>query len=402
MSSLGLAVNVGQISVILHGSQPSDSNSYSLIMDNMQIHTLIRGSGVRNLRFLSHDVTLYELSNFCPAPNVYVKDQCPTSSIDRCKRIRERHTKSPSGLARAILFRQKLCKPLSPETPAFLVDILLRADDECGEMSVHINIYDMTYRYIMNSEWVQNLTALIKGKSNEKESEELDSSAEAPPSLLNLFVSLSDCNMDYTPPITFRNPSRIIARMGEIRFSSNIVTPSATVQAYKVSLSDLRLHICNYRHSYNEENSLLSCAHRHLNKDDLFVPEKAKCLAGRNIVGLDDALCTMRFVNVVVLDTMGAIIFKSNTRLDHRQKDPATTIALTLGKLSIYACHDSFSCLSQTYNEWFIKTTALSEEELEKLRNISEAQIEVGPGKEISSAENECLLHIGQNSSSAS
>mmetsp|Transcript_1787 Transcript_1787/g.3835 ORF Transcript_1787/g.3835 Transcript_1787/m.3835 type:complete len:2049 (+) Transcript_1787:263-6409(+) len=400
---LGLAVNVGQMSVVLHGSQPNTSNSYSLVMDEIKIHTLIGRSGVRNVRFLSHDVTLYELSTSSPVPNVYcTRNQYPTSCIERCKRIRERLNKSPSTLARAIFFRQKLSQPLSPETPAFLIDVLHRGDDECGEMSLHISIYDMTHRYIMNSEWIQNLTVLIKGESNEKESEQVDNNLESQASLINLFVNLSDCNMDYTPPLTFRNPSRVILRMGEIRFSSNIVTPSATAQAYKVSLTDLTLQICNYRHSYNEENSLLSLSRRHLNKEDTFVPDRANCLLGRHIVGLDDALCRMDFVNVVVLDTADAIIFKSkNVRSGNRQNDPAVTVALTLGKLSINACHDSFSCLSQTYNEWFIKATALSEEELENLRDLSETQSEVDLGKEISSAEDECLLPVEHQPPSA-
>ncbi|KAL7539277.1 hypothetical protein ACHAXR_010928, partial [Thalassiosira sp. AJA248-18] len=408
---LGLAVNLGQMSVVFHGSQPNDSNSYSIVIDKMQVHTLIGSSGVRNVRVLSHDVTLYELSNFCPA----LGNQYPTSCAERCNQIQKRLTKSQSTLARAIFFRQKLCQPLSPETPAFLMDILLRGDDVCGEMSLHLNIYDMTYRYIVNSEWIQNLTALVKGETNAKESDMQHSAqveesvqrkeigVETSSSLINLFVNLADCNLDYTPPQTFRNPSRLIFRMGEIRFTSNIVTPSATVQAFKVSLCDLRLHICNYRHFHNEENSLLSCAHRHLNKEDLFVPDRAKCLSG-NVVGLDDALCRMDFVNVIVLDTLDAVIFKSNyASSGNRQNDPATTVALTLGKVSIYACHDSFSCVTKTYDEWFIKTTALSEEELDKLRASSEAQSELGLDKQkISSAESECLLPIEHQPTSAS
>jgi len=416
---LGLAVNVGQISVVLHSSELNESNSYSLIMDKMQIHTLVSSSGVRNVRFLSHDITLYELSNFCPAPDMCVRNQYPTSCIERCKRIQERLTKSPSTIARAIFFRQKLCQSLSADTPAVMVDALIRGDDECREMGIHINVYDMTYRYIMNSDWIRNLTALVKGKSSEgevgkqysaqEEQEEVvqeEVSLETSSSLTNLFVTLADCNVDYTSPQNFRNASRVIFRMGEVRFTSNIVTPSAAVQAYKLSLSDLRLHICNYRHCHNEENSLLSCAHRHLYKDDLFLPGEARCFVGRNVVGLDDVLCRMNFVNVAILDKLDTIIFKNNCGIDghqgHQQNDPATTVVCTVGKLSIYACHDSFSCLNETYNEWFIKSTALSEEEIEKLRESSESQSDVGVVKEAHFPENECLLPLEQKSQSVS
>ncbi|KAL3826376.1 hypothetical protein ACHAXA_008584 [Cyclostephanos tholiformis] len=397
---LGLAVNVGQISVVLHGSRPSEANSYSLIMDRLQVHTLIGSSGVRNVRFLSHDVTLYELSDFFPSQDVHHRIDFPTSCHEKCKRVRQRFSKSPSSLARAIVFRQKICQSLSPETPALLVDLLLRGDDECGEMSIHVNIYDMTYRYITKSLWLQNIFTLINGESKVTASDKDNVgredyvSADSRPSMIDLFVNLSDCNVDYTTPLSFINPSRIILRMGEIRFSSNIVMPSAMIQAYKFSLSDLRLHICNYRHCYNEENARLSRAHRHFKKEDLCVPENAKCLSDRNIVGLDDGLCRMDFVNVVVLDKVDATISKLDN--DSRRKDPSTTVVLVLGKLSVYACHDSFFCLIQTYNEWFIKATALSAEELAKLKESSETQTEV------SFVLNEFLLPLEQQASSDS
>jgi len=363
-NTIGIGINVGQLSVVLHPSQPNESSSYSIIMDRIQIHALFRNSGLRNIRVLSHDVTLYELSNFCqPFKGI----DCPISCSERCKKIQARLTKTSSTLARAILLRQKLCKPMSLDTPSFQIDVLIRGDNNCAESSVYMNVYDMSYRYIINSEWMQNLTALIKGVDKP----ETDSSIEDPASLMNLFVTITDCQMDYTPPITLRTASRIIVRLGELRFSSNIVTPAATVQAYKLALADMNVHICNYRHSYNEENALLSCAHRLLNDDDIFIPEKAKCL--KSVVGIDDALYRMGFVNIVGLDTLDAIIFKSNTngRNDCRKKnEPAISITLTLGRLTVNACHDSFSCLNSTYNEWFIKTTTLSEEELNVLKKF--------------------------------
>ena len=393
---LSLAVNVGQLSAILHESQSDESNSYSIIMDKMQVHALAGSSGVRNVRFLSHDVTLYELANFVSIPGVCLEHH--TSSIDRCRRIHGRLMKNPSTLARAIFFRQKLCQSLSPETPAVLVDVLLRGDDDCGEMSIHLNVYEMTYRYIMDSEWIKNLTTLLKPETKEGEEKHEcadDASVDTSSSLTNMFVSLNDCSIDYTPPQTFNKASRIILGVGDIRVTSNIVTPSAAVQAFKISFSDLKLNICNYRHSYSEENSLLSCAHRHLNKDDIFVPDKVKCLSG-HVAGLDDALCRMNFVNIVVLDNLDAILFKSNFSRHANQQDPNTTVALALGKLTIYACHDSFTCLTQTYNEWFIKTSVLSEEELEKLRELSETESDVG-----SFDENEEEASLDQHSTSA-
>ena len=373
-NTVGIGVNVGQLSVVLHPAQPyepNESSSYSIIMDRIQIHALFRNSGLRNIRVLSHDVTLYELSNFCQQLK---GTDCPISCSERCKKIQARLTKTSSTLARSFVFRQKLCKPMTLDTPSFQLDILIRGDDNCAESSFYMNVYDMSYRYNINSEWMQNLSTLIKGVDKP----ETDSNTEQPASLMNLFITITDCQMDYTPPITLRTASRVIVRLGELRFSSNIVTPAATIQAYKLALADMNVHICNYRHSYNEENALLSCAHRLLNDDDIFIPEKVKCL--KSVVGIDDALCRMGFVNIVGLDTLDAIIFKSNAngRNDCRKKnDPSVSITLTLGRLAMNACHDSFSCLNSTYNEWFIKSTALSEEELNELKELPDAQSEL-------------------------
>ena len=51
-----------------------------------------------------------------------------------------------------------------------------------------------------------------------------------PASLMNLFITITDCQMDYTPPITLRTASRVIVRLGELRFSSNIVTSKIILQ----------------------------------------------------------------------------------------------------------------------------------------------------------------------------
>jgi hypothetical protein len=63
---------------------------------------------------------------------------------------------------------------------------------------------------------------------------------------------------------------------------------------------------------------------------------------------------------------------------------------------AVSLCLSSFSCLIQTYNEWFIKATALLAEELAKLRESSETQTEV------SFILNEFLLPLEEQASSDS
>jgi len=397
---LGLALNVGQISFMLHGTDSNESlshYSYSFIIDKMQLHTLITHEGVRNIRVLSHDFTLYEV--FRSANNVDAH-RYPINCVERCKKLRRRFNRNPSTMARAIFFRSKLCQPLSPDTPCVLIDILLRKDQQDNtdenfhERSVHISIYDMTYRYDMDSTWLQNLSTLIKGSNKSNFDQDCETAAgnkcetSSIPTLLNLFVNFTDCNLDYTSPRSFKNASRVILRVGEVRFTSNVLSPSVSVQAYKLSLSDLCIHICNYRHPHNAENALLSCAHRYFHSEDLFVLGSNQRTSNQSLTSLDNDLSRMDFVSVAMLDALDAIILCSprlkNQNGSSSQTDPAITVALTLGKLSLHTCQDSFSCLNNTYNEWFIKITALSEEALDALRAASESRSQIG-GTEIDS-----------------
>ena len=381
---VGLSLSVGQIAAVLHG-QDVNTDSFSLIIDKMQLHALTSSQGIRNLRLLFADFNLYQLSKFHPAKTDYADMNSSSIAADRCQRIRSRLMKTPETVAKAIFFRSKLCRPMSPETPSFLVDVLFRngaSDDEYNEIGIHCVVYDMTYRYEMSSDWLTSLSTLMKCGAAEEdvttahETETINE--EKAMSLFNVFVSFADCNIDYTPPTDFMHGSRVIVRVGEVRLTSNIVSPSASVQAFKISLSDLRIYVCSYRYPHNEENTLLSCAHRYFNSDDLHMAGHSHILGG-NAVSWEDVLFRMNFVNLIVLDSLDTVILQTkndenNCRVG--RKEPAIAIALTLGHLSLYACHDSFNCFNQTYNEWFIKFTSLSEDELEALRLLSESQMD--------------------------
>ena len=378
---VGIALNVGQIAAVLHG-QDVNAESFSLVIDKMQLHALTAPQGIRNLRVLFADVTLYQLSNFRPTKSNIMDRNRFSIAADRCQQVRSRLMKTPETSTKAIFFRSKLCRPMSPETPCFLVDVLFRngaSDDEYNEIGIHCVVYDMTYRYEMNSDWLASLNALMKCGASEDfvtAANEMESiNEEKALSLFNIFVSFADCNVDYTPPNDFKQGSRVIVRVGEIRLASNIVLPSASVQAFKISLSDLRIYIANYRYPHNEENALLSCAHRFFSSD---MTSHLQILGG-NAVSWEDVLFRMNFVNLIVLDSLDTVILqRKNDEFNSRigRNEPAIATVLTLGHLSVYACHDSFSCFNQTYNEWFIKFTSLSDDELGALRLLSEAQFD--------------------------
>lgn len=381
-SFVGISLNVGQIAAVLRG-EDVNAESFSLVIDKMQLHALTAPQGIRNLRLLFADVTLYQLSKFRQTEGDIVDmGGSFLPAADRCQRIRSRLMKTPETVARAIFFRSKLCRPMSAETPCFLLDVLFRngaSDDEYNEIGIHCAVYDVTYRYEMNSDWLTSLSNLMKCGATDDDvttaNETETTNEEKALSLFNVFVSFADCNIDYTPPDDFKQGSRVIIRVGEVRLASNIVSPSASVQAFKISLSDLRIYICSYRYPHNKENALLSCAQSFFSSD---MTDHSHILGG-NAVSWEDVLFRMNFVNLIVLDSLDTVILQTKNDENDRdigRKEPAIAVALTLGHLSLYACNDSFSCFNQTYNEWFIKFTAVSDDELEAMRLLSEAQLD--------------------------
>ncbi|KAL7487047.1 hypothetical protein ACHAW6_012661 [Cyclotella cf. meneghiniana] len=390
-----VAFNVGQLSIVLYGCE--EMNSYSLVCDNMQVHTLMENfSGFRNARVALADITLYELSEMDVLSKCHRDNSFPTSCAVKSKRVQNRlMVNRRCSESKAIFFRSKLSQPLSPEYPAILIDALIRkrisdshemSDDECDEKSIHVSVYDMTYRYCVGSNWLQNFSRLVEGQSGQEESVSRDGQEdESEPSLTNLFFNFADCNVDYTTPFSYKTASRSVLRIGEVHLSSNIFTPSDRAQSCKVSLSDVDLHICNFRHPYKEENSLLSCAHRHFNEDDMHVHGIEKRVPGKVMVTLNGALSCMDFINVATIDSVDAVILilYRGSKQNQGSVEPATTVALTIGTIQCNFCKDSFSCLVDTLNEWLIRFTALSDAELENLKSTFEPKSKVGVVDEI-------------------
>ena len=186
-------------------------------------------------------------------------------------------------------------------------------------------------------------------------------------------MSLADCNLDYTAPKYFEMTSRSIVRLGDFRFSSNIMQPAGPIQAFSLSLGDFSYHICNMGYSYQEETAKI-CRSSVLFK-------KAPVLRSRvGTVGyvsgsLAEALLRdMSFVNVLSLDSMDAIVAVKTSGGDeysHTKNDPRVTVSLTFGLLSIHACKDSFVCFSGTLGELNAKLTALSAKDIEAMREES-------------------------------
>ena len=168
-------------------------------------------------------------------------------------------------------------------------------------------------------------------------------------------MTLADCNVDYTPPTRFVNPSRTIIRVSEVRISSNIVSPIGSVQAYQFTIGDLSLLICNRRYPYSSENMTLSGSSHLLSKEDLEVK-----LSGLNIEQ------DMNLITMVTLDSANALV-TCTTRAD-KSHEPYMALSLRFGTLCLHGCKDSFACLLNTFSEWNIYVNGLSEESIVSMK----------------------------------
>jgi Autophagy-related protein C terminal domain len=171
-----------------------------------------------------------------------------------------------------------------------------------------------------------------------------------------VFVTLADCNVDYTPPAKFVHSSRAIIRVSEVRFSSNIVSPAGSVQAYRLTVGDINLLLCNQRYPYNSENRSLPRSSNLLPQEELMV----KASRGVNIEH------DMNLITMLTLDSVNGII--TRTSQAENENDPGITANFAFGTLCVYGCKDSFECLINTISEWNLYATGLSDEVLHAMK----------------------------------
>ena len=337
----GLALNISQVTTVLHKTEHDllVANSFGILLDDARVYCLFGANGAEGVRVCTQDFTVFEVTNSS------TRRASPDTARERSQSLQWRFAKASNTQGRAVLFRQKLSPSMSPDTPCVHIDLLLRSDSAA---TIHVNVYDMTYRYAISSCWIENLSSLMKGPSHENNRTAKDTNEGT----IGVFVKIADFNVDYSSPQTFLTPSRSIVRFGEIRLSCNLTTPSPTVQAFKVAMSDVRLLLCNSRYTNSYENARLSLAQRFLHDEDLLVEEQET----------EDSL-SKHFVNLVQLDTFQASIIRSK-----QPGDPETRVNCFWGKISVLACRDSFSCFLDSMNDYIIHASVLTEEQMRVLR----------------------------------
>ena len=97
------------------------------------------------------------------------------------------------------------------------------------------------------------------------------------------------------------------------------------------------------------------------------------------MVTIDGALNQMGFINVATIESVDAtILVCPGDKINRRATEPLVTASLSLGTIQCNFCKDSFSCTIDSFNDSLIKFTALSAEQLEKLRSMSESKSKIG------------------------
>ena len=385
---LGIAISCNQASIGFLGD--CDENpSYLVILDQLQMHLLQSSTGcLRHSRFLLDDATLYEArGGLCSLPPVMISNS--SQIFERCNNIRRRSSRVSRTRATPIFFRSKLSLPLSPDTPAFIIDVINRSftdgdfddEDDGHEREVHISVYDMTFRCdpSFNPMNLADVMSLLQygDKDGVTSTNKPEDHEEQELSITNLFVTFSDCAMDYTPPSDFNRASRTLIRVSEVRGSSNLVSPPGAFQAYKMSVADVSVHLANSRVPYNAENSRLSCASSLLHQSDLSVNYKQDgTIPINSSIPIDSTLRRMAFVTIATLDSVDALVVVASKSyftqrpsvVNQISQRADTTATLSLGQISLYACQDSFSCFTDTISELVLRITTPSTDEIRELR----------------------------------
>mmetsp|Transcript_22399 Transcript_22399/g.55399 ORF Transcript_22399/g.55399 Transcript_22399/m.55399 type:complete len:1910 (-) Transcript_22399:166-5895(-) len=376
-----LALNISKTTVVLKQDAgetigKEDDFSFLVALDTFKIHALKQGSLTKHVRVLAHDPCLYEVHH---EPSAFLERQSvDEDGFSRIEYFQRRLNLYSSSFAAPILFRSQMFSPMSRESPSILLDYIETTAEKSsrsrssGGKRVHFTLYHLTHRFDVDSKWTKRLADVLPSRTSSKEESDSLTTTEAREEkreITKVYVSLSDVNFDYTPPDYFETPSRTILRLGDFRFSSNIITPSTKTQAYSISLGDISFHVLDQKYPHDRENRSLcrsnlvwrSASTTVLSPPTSVLPPTAETL-----------LRELGFVKVVSLDAVDAVIL-TREKANEAAYEPRTLTSLTFGTLSMRACKDSFSCFATSMGELNAKLTALTDADIETLRQETES-----------------------------
>jgi hypothetical protein len=96
---------------------------------------------------------------------------------DRFKFVKDRAFRGLSASASPIFYRSHLFAPISHESPSILFDFIdqtascPKPHDTFRQRRLHFTLYHLTYRYDVDSKWIDRLTCMIGGTTKEDTSD---------------------------------------------------------------------------------------------------------------------------------------------------------------------------------------------------------------------------------------
>lgn len=351
-------------------------NSQILRMDRFEMNSVI-DNGFRQLRICTHDINIIEAADLIDDSDRMTSE---FSSVEkRINNLKLRTRRNTNTLAVPIFYRSQLFTPISEENPSILFDMVIPENNANSSIccrNFYLTIYNMTFRYDIESEWIERFQKVLESfPTNESPSikEPTKKSDLEKDFLAKVFVSMADCNVDYTSPTSFRTPSRSIMRIGDIRICSNIVQPATRVRAFSISLGDMSIFLCPARYAHNFENLYLSEAKILMKPDELNISsslQKVLTSIPNVVTARREAVFRhMKFRTILILDSLETVVALSNSINQSLLTDPRVTMSFSFGELCLYACKDSFENFLGTIGEAQKKLTAIDNEGLAKLRS---------------------------------
>lgn len=224
--------------------------------------------------------------------------------------------------------------------------------------TVYLNLYQISYRHQYDCSWIENLSNNLSRNGSTP-----NTSATA--SLMRLFISVTDCNVDYASPVTFHTASRVMLRIGDMRLASNLLSPRPLKQAFTCTIANTELLMCCNRFAYNFENKQL------ISSSDIMKPGDISM----ELFGLSDeaeAIDVLRLMNYRIMGTVESVNVQFVAAVGARTvSDPALMISASTRQICVFACRDSLARLMDTIGEATAEMTAITTNQLEEWRSKS-------------------------------
>ena len=366
---ISILIDFDFIYMLLRGEEENDSFCVSFSAERLKCHLASLSDWLLQFRLILHNFTFSEGNkNCCSLENVPpTRRRSLPSAESRRLRMRQRILNDARIKWNPIFHRSCLFEAISKQTPAILIDFVNDVPGNAESLQgrkFHVTLYDTTYRLDFDPTWLTELNSLLKDVFGDlQNAQATDRNLPQRKVLTRAFFSVVDLNVDYRASPRFPTASRTMLRIGDFRFSSNVVVPFRDVQVVKFSLGDVSVLLSNMPFPYCYENNFL-------NQSLIMMEDDMKSLNEFGVMDTSDSKSVYQAMNmktVITLDTLeGSVTFNQRESVE-----PSLRVDITAGEICLFACKDTFTCLVGTISEIATELTAVTTEDMDSLRSMS-------------------------------